>query len=124
MLRSILEKQQDLKVIGDVCNGEEAIKFIHQDAPDAVIMDVNMPVMNGLEATRQITAKMPHPIVIGLSLNNNPIVSENMRKAGASAYITKNEASDTLRATIRKARIYGSQQMFLPRLTSFLFVSS
>lgn len=45
MLRSLFKKQQDLKVIGDVSNGEEAIKFVHQNAPDAVIMDVNMPIM-------------------------------------------------------------------------------
>lgn len=102
MLRSVFEKEQDLKVIGAVYNGEEAVKFVRQNAPDVITMDVNMPVMNGLEATRKITAQLPQTIIIGLSFQNNPVVIENMFKAGASAYLTKDEASVKLNATIRK----------------------
>lgn len=102
MLRSLFKKQQDLKVIGDVFDGEEAIKFVHQNAPDAIIMDVNMPIMNGLEATRKITAQKPDVIIIGLSFHDNPIVIEDMLKAGASAYITKDEVSGKICPAIRK----------------------
>lgn len=101
-LREIINRQENMIVIGEAHNGEDAIKMVHKKAPDVIIMDVNLPVMNGIEATRKITALMPKAIVIGLSLHNNPEVIKNMRLAGASAYVTKNDAVDKLCATILK----------------------
>lgn len=102
VLQSIFKKQQDLKVIGGVFNGEEAIKFVRWHTPDVITMDVDMPIMNGVETTRKITAQIPHSIIIGLSSRTNPRVSEDMIKAGASAYLPKDEVSDKLCATIRQ----------------------
>lgn len=101
-LRNTINKQQNLGVIGEASNGEEAIVFVQDNFPDAVVMDVDMPVMDGIEATKIISSIMPNVNVIGLSLHEIPTMKENMLKAGASAYITKDEASDKLCATIRK----------------------
>lgn len=101
-LRSTINGQQYLTVIGEASNGEEAIIFAEDNFPDVIVMDVDMPVMGGIEATKIIMAILPKTSIIGLSLHESPTVKENMRKAGASAYLTKNDAFDALCATIRK----------------------
>lgn len=104
-LRHAINKQQNMLVIGEASNGEEAIIFAEDNVPDIVLMDVDMPVMDGIEATNAITSMIPKTNIIGLSLHEAPAVKKNMRKAGASAYVTKDKTSDTLCATIRKEAI-------------------
>lgn len=100
-LRKMIENQDDLVVIAEASNGEEAVKYARETSPDVIVMDVNLPGMDGIEATRKITSEMPNVRVIGLSLHDEKGVSEDMRSAGASAYLTKTEAFETLCATIR-----------------------
>lgn len=100
-LRNIVDEQDDLMVIAEASNGEEAVKLAHETSPDIVVMDVNMPVMNGIDATQKIMSEMTDLRVIGLSLHSHKNVVESMRSVGASAYLTKNEAIETLCATIR-----------------------
>src|SRR5699024_9781231 len=96
-----VNEQEDLTVIGEASNGKEAIKLAAETAPDIVVMDVNMPDMNGIEATQKIMSNDPNLRIIGLSLHNHGNVTESMLQAGASAYLSKNEAFETLCATIR-----------------------
>lgn len=100
-LRKIIEEENDMMVIAEAADGEEAVKLCHEHAPDIVLMDVNMPVMGGIEATQKILSAMSHIRVIGLSLHNDESVIEEMYNVGATAYLTKTEAFEALSATIR-----------------------
>jgi PAS domain S-box-containing protein len=100
-LRKIIEEEEDLLVVAEASNGKEAIRLAHETSPDVVVMDVNMPDLNGIEATRAITAELPRVRVIGLSLHDQENVTQAMRDAGATAYLSKAEVYETLCATIR-----------------------
>jgi PAS domain S-box-containing protein len=100
-LRKIIEEQEGLKVVAEASNGLEAVDMVRAHFPDVVVMDVNMPIMNGIDATRKITSEFQHIRVIGLSLHDNDNVAQTMRNAGASAYLTKADVYETLCATIR-----------------------
>lgn len=100
-VRKIIEGELDIMVIDEAADGEEAIKKARETSPDVILMDVNMPRMDGIEATRRITADMPNIRIIGLSLYEEAGVVEEMRKAGASAYLTKTEAFESLIVSIR-----------------------
>lgn len=100
-LRQMIEKQKGLSIVAEASNGREAVELTHKTTLDIIVMDVNMPVMDGIEATKKIKADIPHVRIIGLSLHDSPEVIDNMRRAGASSYLTKDEAFETLCKTIR-----------------------
>lgn len=102
-LRSVLESYVDVSVCGEACNGEEAVAAVGAALPAVVVMDINMPNMNGIEATRDIKARYPHTIVIGLSLNPDGNNLELMKKAGADALLTKEAAVEHLYSAIQRA---------------------
>ncbi|HNI68244.1 MAG TPA: response regulator transcription factor, partial [Nitrospira sp.] len=94
--RSLLDSYPDLEVIGEACNGEEAVAMTRQLHPALVVMDINMPKMNGIEATAHIKARYPGTIVIGLSVNAGAVNREAMLKAGAVLLLTKEAAAREL----------------------------
>lgn len=100
-LKRMVNAEVDLQVIAEASNGFEAIELARKANPDVIIMDVNMPEMDGITATKQIMAELPGMRIVGLSLFESPKVIDSMRSAGAVAYITKNEAVESLCATIR-----------------------
>jgi len=102
-IRSLLESYGDIQVVGEASNGIEAIILVEQLRPNIVLMDVNMPKMNGIEATAQITSGYPDTIVIGLSVNANPENQKTMQRAGAVLLIQKEEAADRLYDAIHEA---------------------
>ncbi|MEP6959839.1 MAG: response regulator [Nitrospirota bacterium] len=95
-LHSILEGSSELSVIGEAENGIEAISMASHIRPDVIVMDVNMPGMNGIEATKHIKAAQPAILVIGFSVNADPHVQDAMRGAGADAFLPKGAASTQL----------------------------
>jgi signal transduction histidine kinase/ActR/RegA family two-component response regulator len=99
-LRAILESYSDVSVIAEAANGVEAVSIATDIKPDVILMDVNMPRMDGIEATKQIKANQPSAIVIGLSVNNSTQVMEAMTEAGATAFVSKDAAADQLYAAI------------------------
>ncbi len=102
-LRSIIEEQADLEVVAEAADGEMAVAAARQFQPDVVIMDVNMPRMNGLEATRQIKAEFPQITVIGLSMHGDQQMATAMQEAGVSAYLSKGGSFEVLCSTIRSS---------------------
>jgi DNA-binding NarL/FixJ family response regulator len=100
-VRSLLEVEPDLKVVGEAENGEDALGLVTELCPDVVIMDISMPDVNGIEATRRILAQFPQTKVIALSMHSDSLFVMNMLKAGASGYLLKDCALEELVKAIR-----------------------
>jgi DNA-binding NarL/FixJ family response regulator len=95
-LRSVLEAHADIQIIGEASDGLEAVAMADELRPAVVIMDINMPRLNGIEATTRIKAQYPDIRVIGLSVNAGPNNKEAMLKAGADMLLTKEAAVEEL----------------------------
>lgn len=106
-LCSLLESQPDIEVIGQAEDGQNAVELVREMQPDIAIMDVTMPKLNGIDATRQITQLFPKVKVIGLSGHANNSFVIGMFKAGASAYVLKHCLFDELLEAIQIVRRSG-----------------
>jgi DNA-binding NarL/FixJ family response regulator len=100
-LRAILETYADVQVVGDACDGIEALSAVERLCPRVIFMDINMPNKNGIEVTAEIKARHPHIPIIGLSVNAGQENQEAMLKAGASILLTKEAPVDQLYSAIR-----------------------
>jgi PAS domain S-box-containing protein len=100
-LVSLLRRAEGVEVVGEAADGCDAVAKARALRPDVVIMDVSLPRMSGIEATRRIIADSPDVRVIGLSLHEEADMAAAMRMAGASAYLTKGGPADALMAAIR-----------------------
>lgn len=101
-LRSVLEVYNDVHIVGEASDGEEAIAFVHELRPSVVIMDINMPKLNGIETTVRIKSQYPEITVIGLSVNADRENQEAMIHAGATQLITKEAVVDELYQAITR----------------------
>ena len=109
-LRLLLEAEPDIEVVGEALEGGEALNLVEKHLPDVVLMDIAMPGMNGLEATRQIKASWPQVNVLVLTMHRSDEYFFEMLKAGASGYILKGaETSDLIHAV----RVVGRGEVFL-----------
>jgi len=95
-LSALLSSQSGIEVVGFACNGHEAIQLVHEQSPDLVVMDVAMPDMNGIEATRQMLRHSSEIKVLALSVHSDKRFIVEMLKAGASGYLLKDCAFDEL----------------------------
>jgi len=100
-LRSLLEKEADIKVLGEAEDGRMIQRMARELKPDVIIMDVAMPDLNGIEATRQIIAELPAVKIIALSMHDDRRFVLNMLKAGAAGYMLKDCAFQELAKAIR-----------------------
>jgi PAS domain S-box-containing protein len=99
-LRSILETYPDLEVIGEAANGIEGVEFAVNNQPDVAVMDINLPGLNGIDATRRIKKETPNTVVIGLSVHYSSQTEAALMEAGASALLSKEQATEDLYRTI------------------------
>jgi two-component system, NarL family, response regulator NreC len=95
-LRLLLESQPGFTVVADAPNGREAVALAEQHRPDVVVMDVAMPILNGIEAARQILAKQPQAAIVFLSMHADESYVLRALKAGARAYLLKDSAEHDL----------------------------
>jgi two-component system response regulator NreC len=117
-LRFLLEKESDLKVVAEADNGRTTVRLARELNPGVIIMDVAMPELNGIEATRQIITESPATKVIALSMYADRRFVVNMLKAGASAYLLKDCAFEEL---IRAIRVVLAHKTYLsPGVTDIL----
>jgi DNA-binding NarL/FixJ family response regulator len=100
-LRSMLEKEPGIQVVGEAEEGRTTLRLARDLTPDVIIMDVAMPELNGIEATRQILAEIPTIKVIALSMHDDRRFVLNMIKAGAKGYLLKDSAFKDLAKAIR-----------------------
>lgn len=95
-LKSFLETRADLEVIAEAGTGKEAIARALETRPDIIIMDISMPDMDGLEATRQLKEQWPQAVVLALTVHEDKYYFMKMLEAGTSGYLTKQSAADEL----------------------------
>jgi DNA-binding NarL/FixJ family response regulator len=95
-LRELFGKRPELQVVGEAASGVEAITQAVALQPDVIVMDVSLPQMNGIDATREIHRTLQHIRIVGLSTHDDESTERMMRRAGAEAYFTKNEGTDRL----------------------------
>lgn len=122
-LRVLLEKESGIEVVGEAEDGRRAVDLARTLKPDIVIMDLQMPVLNGIEATRQILAKNPNCRVIFLSMSSDPIVVRQAIQAGARAFVLKDCAYDQLIKAIgavKKGEQYLSPKIVGVVLTDYM----
>lgn len=100
-LRSLLERHTDMQLVGEAADGRSAVRMAGELKPDIVIMDVAMPDLNGIEATRQINTGDSGARVVGLSMHSDRRFIAEMLRAGAKGYLLKDSAFDELAGAIR-----------------------
>jgi CheY-like chemotaxis protein len=102
-LCSVINGCPHIRVVAEAGNGLEAIEAMHRSRPDVVVMDINMPEMDGIEATKRIKNEFPHVAIIGLSVHQGTSEKQKMMDAGACAYLMKECAVDELCHAIEQA---------------------
>ena len=117
-LRLLLENQPDFSVIADAADGRETVALVEQHQPDVVVMDVAMPILNGIEAARQITAKFPQAAIVFLSMHADEGYVLRALKAGARAYLLKDSAEYDLINAIRA--VVEGKAFFSPAISKML----
>ena len=112
--RRILERETDLKVIGEASDGQEAITLAGKDHPDVVIMDISMPVMNGIEATKRIKRIAPQIAVLVLTAYDDDQYVFAILEAGAAGYLLKNARGSEVIDAVR--RVYAGESVLHPSI--------
>src|SRR5260221_9251505 len=117
-LRLLLEAQRDLLVVGEAATGREAVHLIAGACPDVLIMDIAMPDLNGIEATRQARAMCPDTQVVMLSMYSTDEHIARALQAGAIGYVLKESAAVDVVAAVRAASV--GRQYFSPKIAAAL----
>ncbi len=117
-IRTLLQKVPDIEVVGEAGDGGEAVTKVEQLVPDVVLMDITMPGMSGLEATRQIKQKYPQVKVLILTIHETNQYLSQMLQAGASGYVVKTTANSELISAIRA--VHQGDVYLYPSITRML----
>lgn len=116
-LVSLLDLEEDMQVVGRASNGEEAIELVRQYQPDVVVMDIEMPIRNGLEAAEELRALNSKVIIMTTFARSGYF--ERALKAGVSGYLLKDTPSEELASTIRS--IMAGRRIFAPELVDEMY---
>jgi len=99
--KMILGAQPDMEIVGEAGNGRDAVELAEQLRPEVVVMDVAMPELNGIEATRRITDALPHTRILALSMHKDSVYVRETLRAGARGYLLKDSPAGDLLAAVR-----------------------
>lgn len=121
-MRSLLEKEPNMLVIGEAGNGKETVKLAQELLPDVVIMDITMPDLNGIDATQQLKKKTPHTQVLCLSQHSERNFVLAMFEAGAAGYLLKDSAFDELTRAIYA--VYSNKIYISPQIAHYIIDES
>jgi two-component system, NarL family, response regulator NreC len=114
--KMILSAQTDMEIVGEAANGREAVELAGEMSPDIVVMDVAMPELNGIEATRRLLAANPHTRVIALSMHKDSAYVREILRAGARGYLLKDSGADDLVKAIRA--VAGGESYLSPAVSN------
>jgi two-component system, NarL family, response regulator NreC len=117
-LRLLLETHPGFQVIAEASNGREAVALAEEHRPDAVVMDVAMPILNGIEAARQISIKLPQTAVVFLSMHSDEVYVLKALKVGARAYLLKDSAEHDLISAV--TAVSEGKSFFSPAISRML----
>ncbi len=117
-LRLLLESHPGFEVVADAASGREAIAQTEQHEPDVVVMDVAMPILNGIEAARQISAKLPQTAIVFLSMHSDEGYVLKALKVGARAYLLKDSAEHDLIDAVKA--VSEGKSFFSPAISKML----
>jgi two-component system response regulator NreC len=117
-IRALLEDEHDMVVVGDANDGREAVRLAALLKPNVILMDIAMPLLNGLEATRQIKREHPEINVLVLTMYDHEEYFRQMLEVGASGYIIKRVAASELVGAIRA--VYNGEAVLSPAITRLL----
>lgn len=117
-IKVLLMAEEDMEIVGEAASGQEAVALARHLLPDVVVMDVQMPGLNGIEATRQITSDCPECAVLALTIHEDEQYFFQMLAAGAMGYVPKRAAPDDLVRAIREA--YQGNVFLYPSMASAL----
>lgn len=114
-IKSLLTEEPDLVVVGEVDNGQQVLEFVKENVVDVCLVDVTMPVMNGIETTQALKELHPNAKILALTMHEDPQYFKKMVEAGASGYILKNTDKHELVKAIKliaEGRNYFSNEMY------------
>ena len=114
--KMILSAQGDMEIVGEAANGREAVELAEQLKPDIVVMDVAMPELNGIEATRRLAGTAPHARVIALSMHKDSVYVREILRAGARGYLLKDSGAEDLVRAIRA--VAGGESWLSPAVSN------
>jgi NarL family two-component system response regulator LiaR len=117
--RNLIEKEKDIEVVGEVGDGKKAIELVARLRPNVVLMDIAMPVVNGIEATRQIKASQPSTAVLILTAYDNDQYIVALLEAGAAGYLLKNVSGKELVNAIRS--VFAGEAVLHPAIARKVF---
>src|SRR6185503_15357311 len=107
-LRLLLDSQADMEVVAEASDGRAAVEFNERLRPQVIVMDLSMPEMNGLQATQAIKKSYPETAIVALTRHDDAPFVDELKNAGASAYVLKQSASRELLDAVRVAAVGGS----------------
>lgn len=118
-LRALLELESDIELVGEALTGRQAVELAKKLCPAVVVMDIAMPVLNGLEATQQILKAAPATKVLVLSAHSDDIYIEKVITLGAAGYLTKQDSAQTLVKAVRE--VYKGNTFYSPYVSKRLY---
>jgi DNA-binding NarL/FixJ family response regulator len=114
--KMLLGAQGDMEIVGEAANGREAVELAEELKPDIVVMDVAMPELNGIEATRRLAGSAPHTRVIALSMHKDSVYVREILRAGARGYLLKDSGAEDLVRAIRA--VAGGESWLSPAVSN------
>lgn len=112
--KAIMEKEEDIQVVATASNGKQVLDILKENKVDLALLDINMPVINGVETCKKITAKFPEVKVIALSMHKKQSFIKRMMQYGAKGYILKDDPASTITEGIRQ--VMNGDKYFSPRI--------
>jgi DNA-binding NarL/FixJ family response regulator len=122
-LKSLLVEEKEMCVVGEAKNGHEVLEICDHEEVDIVIMDINMPLMDGIQTSRELSKKHPSVKILGLSMYNDRDFISDILKAGAQGYVLKNTGKESLLnaiATVQSGSNYLSEEVSKTLLSGFI----
>ena len=120
-IKRLLEDHPDIKIVGEATSGEQALELVTENDPDVVLMDINMPGIGGLEATRKLLQRKPKLKIIMLTMHEDDMFAQRLLKAGAMGYLTKGATVDEILQALQA--VMANQRYLCPSIAQQIALS-